>query len=270
MTTNTPAALSDQIAGAQVAEQRTAHDLIRSMSGEFGKVLPETVPVDTFLRLALTELQRNDGLQKCTASSLLGALMLSAQLGLEPGGPLGHLYLTPRRVKNSTGQHEQAVVPIIGYKGLVELARRSGKVGTVKAQIIREGDLFDQGFDTGRGGEYTVWRPADHDEKRPAIGVLAWATLNGSDALQTRFTPIDAVNARRDRGAAGAKGPWATDRDAMIRKTGIRALAPDLPQSTALAIAQRADERVAEYRTGAGLIDHETGEVIHDDGGDDQ
>lgn len=255
--------LTQQIAGAQSVERRTAHDLIRSMSGEFGKVLPQTVPVDTFLRLALTELQRNDGLQKCTGASLLGALMLSAQLGLEPGGPLGHLYLTPRRLKG-----EMTVVPIIGYKGLVELARRSGKVGTVKAQIVRDGDMFDQGFDTSRGGEYTVWRPADHDEKREPVGVLAWGTLVDTGAVQTRFTPIDVVNARRDRGAAGAKGPWSTDRDAMIRKTGIRALAPDLPQSTALALAQRVDERVTEYRTDVGLVDHETGEVVDSDGGD--
>lgn len=249
--------LSQQIAAAAPAGKRTAHDLVRSMTGEFGKVLPATVPVDTFLRLALTELQRNTDLQACSAPSLLGALMLSAQLGLEPGGPLGHLYLTPRRLRG-----DMTVVPIIGYKGLVELARRSGKVGTVKAQIIREGDHFDQGFDTARGGEYTVWRPADLDEKREPIGVLAWATLTDTDAVQTRFTPMDSVNARRDRGAAGQKGPWATDRDAMIRKTGIRALAPDLPQSTALALAQRADERITEYRTDAGLIDHETGEVI--------
>lgn len=249
--------LSQQIAVAAPAGKRTAHDLVRSMTGEFAKVLPQAVPVDTFLRLALTELQRNTDLQACSAPSLLGALMLSAQLGLEPGGPLGHLYLTPRRLKG-----DMTVVPIIGYKGLVELARRSGKVGTVKAQIIRKGDHFDQGFDTARGGEYTVWRPADLDEKREPIGVLAWATLTDTDAVQTRFTPMDAVNARRDRGAAGQKGPWATDRDAMIRKTGIRALAPDLPQSTALALAQRADERITEYRTDAGLIDHETGEVI--------
>lgn len=254
--------LSQTIASNQAAERRTAHDLVRSMSGEFAKVLPETVPVDTFLRLALTELQRNTDLQACSAPSLLGALMLSAQLGLEPGGPLGHLYLTPRRLKG-----DMTVVPIIGYKGLVELARRSGKVGTVKAQIVREGDLFDQGFDTARGGEYTTWRPLDHDETREPVGVLAWATLTDTAAVQTRYTPITAVNARRDRGAAGAKGPWSTDRDAMIRKTGIRALAPDLPQSTALALAQRADERITEYRTDAGLIDHETGEVIHAEGG---
>lgn len=260
--------LSSQIAGAQTAERRTAHDLVRSMSGEFGKVLPQTVPVETFMRLALTELQRNEDLQACSAPSLLGALMLSAQLGLEPGGPLGHLYLTPRRVKNAQGQYEQTVVPIIGYKGLVELARRSGKVGTVKAQIIREGDHYDQGFDTARGGEYTVWRPADHDEKREPTGVLAWATLIDTNAVQTRFTPIDKVFQRRERGAAGQKGPWRTDLDAMIRKTGIRALAPDLPQSTALALAQRADERITEYRTDAGLIDHETGEVIHTEGDD--
>lgn len=248
--------LSTAIATAQTTERRTAHDLVRSMSGEFSKVLPETVPVETFMRLTLTELQRNEDLQACSAPSLLGALMLSAQLGLEPGGALGHLYLTPRRVKG-----EQTVVPIIGYKGLVELARRSGKVGTVKAQIVREGDLFDQGFDTARGGEYTTWRPADHEEKRPPVGVLAWATL-ADGAVQTRYTPMDLVDARRDRGAAGQRGPWATDRDAMIRKTGIRALAPDLPASTALTLATRADERVTEYRTG-GLVDADTGEVLN-------
>lgn len=260
---NTPTTdLAQNIAAAQAPERRTAHDLVRSMSGEFAKVLPATVPVDTFLRLSLTELQRNTDLQACTAPSLLGSLMLAAQLGLEPGGPLGHLYLTPRRLKG-----EQTVVPIIGYKGLVELARRSGKVGTVKAQIIREGDHFDQGFDTARGGEYTIWRPADHDEKRAPIGVLAWANLTDGDAVQTRFTPIDAVNARRDRGAAGQKGPWATDRDAMIRKTGIRALAPDLPQSTAMALATRADERITEYRADVGtLVDADTGEVLDTDG----
>lgn len=252
--------LSTTIAGAQSQDRRTAHDLIRSMSGEFAKVLPEAVPVDTFLRLALTELQRNTDLQACSAPSLLGALMLSAQLGLEPGGPLGHLYLTPKRLK---GQG-LSVVPIIGYKGLAELARRSGKVGTIKAQIVREGDLFDQGFDTQRGGEYTVWRPVDHDENREPVGVLAWATLTDTAALQTRFTPIGAVYGRRDRGAAGAKGPWSTDLDAMIRKTGIRALAPDLPQSTALALATRTDERAIEYRTdGGGLVDVATGEVLH-------
>ncbi|HEX7352518.1 recombinase RecT [Brachybacterium sp.] len=256
--------LAGTIATNQSAEKRTAHDLIRSMIPEFGKVLPEAVPVDTFLRLALTELQRNTDLQACTPGSLLGSLMLAAQLGLEPGGPLGHLYLTPRRLKG-----EMNVVPIIGYKGLVELSRRSGKVGTVKAQIIRDGDLFDQGFDTQRGGEYTTWRPADHDEKRPPIGVLAWATLIDTGSVQTRFTPIDAVDARRDRGAAGAKGPWATDRDAMIRKTGIRALAPDLPASTAMALATRADERITEYRADVGgLIDAATGEVIHQEGTD--
>lgn len=262
--------LSQQIAAARPTEQRTALDLVRSMQGEFAKVLPAAVPVDTFLRLALTELQRNPDLQGCTAPSLLGALMLSAQLGLEPGGPLGHFYLTPRRVKDGNGGYAQAVVPIIGYRGLVELARRSGKVGEVDAAIVREGDTFDQGFDTTRGGSYTLWRPADFLEKREPIGVLAWATLTDTGDTQTRYTPIEQVYSRRDRGAAGQRGPWATDRDAMIRKTGIRALATSLPQSTTLALARRADERTVEYRADAGgLVDSETGEVIGD-GGEDQ
>jgi len=93
----------------------TVKDTIRAMEGEFARALPKHLPVDRFMRLVFTEISKTPQLARCSTPSLLGALMSAAQLGLEPG-PLGHVYLTPRRLKG-----ELQVVPIIGYKGMVEL-----------------------------------------------------------------------------------------------------------------------------------------------------
>lgn len=249
--------LSQTIATAQAPGRRTAHDLVESMRSEFVKALPATVSIDHFMRLALTELRTNPVLGTCTAESLLGALMVSARTGLEVGGPLGEFYLTPRRVKG-----EMTVVPIIGYRGLLKLARNTGTVGTIDAELVRDGDHFAMGFDLAKGGKFIEWHPADYLDTRPVIGVLAHAEIIGG-GTQYRYLPIEKVMERKARGSAGDKGPWASDYEAMVRKTGLRHLSSVLPQSTALATALKADEEVQTYRAGDIVhADPATGEVI--------
>ena len=243
MTTEQPSNLGNAIAQARPPEQRTAADLVNSMKGEFAKALPAHVTIDRFLRLALTELRMNSLLGNASAESLLGGLMTAARLGLDVGGPTGHFYLTPRRIKG-----DWSVVPIVGYRGLIELARRAG-VGQVNAQLVRDGDHFAEGFDNERGF-YAEWQPmTGGGNDRSVIGVLAAARLENGD-VQHRYLTIDEVMDRKARGAAGDKGPWATDLDAMIRKTGIRALVPMLPQSTDLAYAAQVDETPQTWRPG--------------------
>lgn len=239
----------------------SAFDLMKSMEREFAKALPAHVPVEQFMRTGLTELRQNPELQRCTADSLLGAFLVSARLGLEVGGPLGQFYLTPRLLKVKGGAHNEKawqVVPIVGYKGLLELAQRSGRVGAVGAELIREGDTFRRGYDSRLGGKLTLWEPADYLETREVVGVLAWAVVGNS--TQERYLPIEKVLERKGRGSAGDNGPWKTDFEAMVRKTGFRALTGDLPQSAALALARVADEEVQTYVPGS-LVDVGTGEL---------
>lgn len=243
--------LATTIAGARGDDKpKTAHDLVESMRGEFVKALPEHVSVDNFMRLALTELRGNPRLAACSGPSLLGALMVGARTGLEVGGPLGELYLTPRAVSvpgpDGKKSREWQVVPVIGYRGLIKLARNTGKVGAIDAELIREGDHFVMGFDTRKGGKFVEWSPLDYEDTRPVIGVLAHAELIGA-GMTYRYMPMSKVLERKGRGSAGDKGPWATDFEAMVRKTGLRALAPVLPQSSALALAVKADEETAHY-----------------------
>lgn len=230
---------------AQQAGPASVHALVQSMQGEFAKALPSVMPVDTFMRLALNELRAKPDLLQCSPESMLGALMTSARLGLEPGGPLGQFYLTPRRIDG-----RWSVVPIIGYKGLRDLALRSGKVSSIQSFLIREGDSFAYGSDEVRGF-WHEWRPdPDGDDERDWTGVLTIAQLTGGGKPVWRHLTHRQVMARKARGAAGSKGPWGTDEEAMVRKTGIRALVPDLPSSSVLAEANRVDEQVQVWRVG--------------------
>jgi recombination protein RecT len=247
--------LAAHIAGQQVQTGRaTAFDLVKSMESEFAKALPKHVPVEQFMRTAITELRQSPDLQQCSAESLLGAFLTAARLGLEVGGPLGEFYLTPRRVKGVP-----SVVPIVGYRGLLELARRSGRVGAIKAFLVYEGDVFREGANSERG-PYFDFEPLPGSPKGRAItGVLAVARLAGGDVQHNHMT-LDEVMDRKARGAAGDSGPWKTDRDAMIRKTALRALTRELPQSSGLALARQVDEQVQTFIPGE-TADPGTGEL---------
>jgi recombination protein RecT len=77
-----------------VQKTRTIADYITAMTPEIAKALPSHLKPERLARIVTTEIRRNPKLLECTRESLLGALMLSAQLGLEPG-PLGHVYYIP-------------------------------------------------------------------------------------------------------------------------------------------------------------------------------
>jgi recombination protein RecT len=262
-----PQGLSQRIQQSQQGQQvatRTAPSsdpavaLFQSMAPEFQKVLRDSLPVETFTRLALTELRANPQLGQCTTPSLLGALMTAARLSLEPGGPLGQFWLTPKRINvcvdrgANRWEKQWQVVPIIGYKGLRDLALRSGKVHSIQSFVVREGDSFRYGSNETRGF-WHEWEPADDDEDqsdRPWRGVLTIAQLPGAGKPVWRYLGRQQVLARKASGAAGDKGPWKDHEEAMVRKTGIRAIANDLPSSSIMQEAVRADEQVQVWHAG--------------------
>ena len=91
-------------------------DLIKAMTPEIKKALPEVITPERFTRMALSALNTTPKLQECTQMSFLAALMNAAQLGLEPNTPLGQAYLIPFNNKGVMECQFQ-----IGYKGLIDL-----------------------------------------------------------------------------------------------------------------------------------------------------
>jgi len=215
-------------------QAKTVRDLIERQKPELARALGDAIGVERFTRIVETELRRTPKLYECEPASLLGAMMLAAQLGLEPG-PLGHVYLVPFKSK---------VEFIVGYKGYIDLAFRSGQVKDVSAVIVHEGDSFNYAHGTSPLLRHVPLGPVG-DRKPEAVYAVARLRTGGAPFVV--LYPEDWERARK-RSASGAKGfgPWRDDEPAMIRKTAVRRLATWMPLSTSYWRADEADGTVPE------------------------
>jgi len=106
----------------------------KSVLERIRRALPHgTLTPQVLARIAISAMIKTPGLFHCTKESILEALLLSAELGLAPSGPLGLAYLIPYGSKCEF---------VVGYKGLVTLARRSAYVASITAEAVFEGDHF--------------------------------------------------------------------------------------------------------------------------------
>jgi recombination protein RecT len=218
---------------AQPTAQKNVIDLINRNEAELEKLLGKSLTVEQFKTAALTYLRLDPKLVECNPYSIVGGLRLGAQLGLSLG-PLGHFYLAP---------HAGEAVFILGYRGMVELAYRSGKVRRVSATVVREGDDFSFRYGTRSVLDHT---PSGAPADRQWVAAYAVAELtNGGKPFEVLY-PED-VEARRKRSALGKtnRGPWGTDTEAMWRKSAVRQLQRWLPQTPAMAQASEQDETIA-------------------------
>lgn len=227
----------------------TIYDLIKRQRSEIEAALPNVgVTAERLTRIVMTQLRVNEKLANCTPQSLLGALMLTAQLGLEPG-PLGQAYLVP------FGNEVQF---IIGYRGLISLAYRSGGI-IVSAYEICQNDLFDHNYGTGQV-EHTFKLSRD---RGPTVGVWAKAIMPTGQQSILVMTKAE-VEEHRARSRSKNNGPWVTDYDAMAKKTVIRALCSQLPLSSEAQKAIAADETAVVFDKEEGIIDATEAPVVVD------
>jgi len=228
-------------AAAQAKQQPTMKDLVEAQLPAIERQLGGTMNSDAFVRAVLSEITKSSDLMQADPKTLLGGVMLAAQLRLEIGSGLGEFYLTPRKERG-----RQICLPIIGYQGLIKLVLRSEFVLNVQAFLVREGDDFSYGANAERGMFYD-WVPQDFEETRPWIGVVATARMKSGGTTWVYLTRAQ-VEARRP--SYWASTPWKTNEDEMVKKTGVRALAKYLPKSTDLGRALEADEQKVQHIRG--------------------
>lgn len=218
-------------------------------------MLPKHMDADRMVKIALRALRTTPKLMECTLESLMASVISCSSLGLEPNTPLGHAYLIPfsksRKVGNSWEKTTDVQV-VIGYRGMVDLARRSGEIISISTRVVYENDPFEieYGLD-----ERLVHKPALGERGRP-IGAYAVAKLKGGGYQWEYMTLEDlydvrnasqgyaaAVDSAKKYGSGEVKHPWATNEEEMMRKTPLRRLFKMLPISIELASALTLDER---------------------------
>lgn len=231
--------------GRNVPPAQELATLVTKMAPEMARALPRHMNPDRMARMVLTTIRVNPQLGNCSQASFLGSIMTAAQLGLEVG-PLGYVYLVPYK-----GQCQL----ILGYQGMIELARRSGLVTNIYACVVREGDRFRYKLGLHRDIEH---EPSDDPERetKPITHVYAVAHYKEGPPDFVVLSRAE-VAKRRARSAAANSGPWKTDEEAMTLKTAVRALWRWLPKSTEMARALAVEEvaETGESQAGAWDVD---------------
>ena len=214
MTNKIQEVTKNQVANTN-GEKKTMQAYIKSMEGEIKKALPSVITPERFTRMVLSAISTNPKLGSCTPSSFLGAMMSAAQLGLEPNTPLGQAYILPYQNKGNLEAQFQ-----LGYKGLIDLAYRSGEVEIVQAQIVYENDTFECEY----GLEPKLTHiPADSDRGN-AIKVYAmFKTKSGGYGFEVMSMDDVRTHAKKYSQAYGSSfSPWATNFEEMAKKTVLK------------------------------------------------
>lgn len=221
--------------------------LDRLVSDSLASVLPRHLTAETFAKIVGAEFVRNPKLAECTPVSLALCLITAAQHGLSPSSPLGHAYLIPRnsKYKDKDGRDawRQECTLLIGYKGLCELARRTGEIARMDARCVYEGETFDI---TGGTNPEIIHKPSLTVVRTDAKIIAAYAVAVMKDGgIYFDFVTKSEIDARRARSGTGKYGPWADDYAAMARKSAIRKLLGGglVPLSAELAEAIDTEDR---------------------------
>lgn len=228
-------------AAAAAKSNPTMKDLVEAQRAAIERQLGGAMNSDAFVRAVLSEITKQPKLMSADPKTVLGGVMLAAQLRLEIGSGMGEFWLTPRREKG-----KDICLPIIGFQGLVKLALRSEMVTNVQAFIVRDGDDFTYGADAERGMFYE-WRPKDFEEDRQPIGVVATAKMRAGGTTWVYLTAGQVISRRP---SYWESTPWKTHQEEMWKKTAVRALAKYLPKSTDLGRAIEADEQKVQHVKG--------------------
>ncbi|WP_231642956.1 recombinase RecT [Ralstonia syzygii] len=220
-----PAKLSDMKPKEQIAY------LLKTKQAEIAKMLPKHLHADRLLKVAQIAATTTPALAKCDVASLVGAIGQCAQMGLEPNTVLGHAYLVPfntkRKDANGAERWVNSVQVIIGYKGLIDLARRSGQIVSIAAHEVCERDKFElvYGLD-----EKLVHTPS-LEERGGIIGFYAVAKLKDGGHCFEFMSLKQVEQIMQGTQSKGKYGPWKDNFTEMGRKTVIRRLAKYLPLS---------------------------------------
>lgn len=209
--------------GSAVAKRDTGPGaMIRQYREDFTQVLPSHINGDTWIRLAQGVLRRDKNLARIAGAnpaSLMQALMECARLGHEPG--TDSFYLIPMGGEIEGWE---------GYKGVIERMYRAGAVVSVKAELVKENDVFHFTPDMDRPDHRVEW----FSDRGKILGAYSYAEMqNGTTSKVVIINQqyIQQVKAM-SKGSNSASSPWVKWYDQMVLKTALHRLEPFVPTSS--------------------------------------
>lgn len=251
------------------AKDTSIKGYVKAMESGIRAALPSVMTPERFTRIVMTALSTTPELNECTPQSFLGAMMTAAQLGLEPNTPLGQAYLIPYKNKGVLEAQFQ-----IGYKGLIDLAYRSGEVELVQAQCVYEGDeiVYQFGLEPK-----LVHIPADHNRGALSKVYALFKTKSGGFGFEVMNVEEIKEHAKKySKSYGSAYSPWTKNFEEMAKKTVLKKCLKYAPLKSEFARGISSDETIKTavdadmftipdetvYEAEAVEVNTETGEVL--------
>lgn len=240
------------IATAQKAQEQDAQNkkkmqaLITSMKPQIEAALPSVLTGERFSRMILSAMSTTPQLAACTPQSFLGAMMQAAQLGVEPNTPLGQAYLIPFRNKGVLECQFQ-----LGYKGLIDLAYRSGAVKDIQAHEVYENDVFE--YELGLT-PILKHKPAIKNRGEVIVYYAIYHTKDGGYGFEVMSKEDIQKHAEGySQSYKSTYSPWTNNFDEMAKKTVIKKCLKYAPLKTEFIRQLAADNTIktelAEHMT---------------------
>ena len=213
----------------------------------------------------------NQALQNCDRNTVISGALLGESLNLSPSPQLGQYYLVPFNNKKKGMQDAQFV---LGYKGYVQLALRSGQYKSINVEIVKQGEYKGRDPITG-DPRFQFLEDDDEWERLPVIGymasfeylngfrkVLYWSKekmMNHADRYSAAFSRKAYENLIAGNIPQGEMWKyssfWYKDFDSMAKKTMLRQLISKWGiMSTDMQSAYESDSRVIEETESGQLV----------------
>lgn len=227
---------------------RTVLDVINGpgFQNQIKMALPKNLTPERLTRIVMTEFRKSPKLQTATPASFMAAVIQAAQLGIEPGSALGLGYLVPF-MNYKTKQQECQF--ILGYRGMISLARRSGEILSINAYVVHKNDEFSYQLGLHPDIRHV---PSSSANPGPVVFVYAVAQLRGG-GVQFEVMSRAEIEAIRnssqgwksaEKFQSTAQSPWTTHFDEMAKKTVVRRMFKYLPVSTEANYALDIEDRI--------------------------
>lgn len=242
--------------------------LLAQNKGLIEKALPKHLNPDRLLQVAQTAAISTPALLECYIPTLIAGIVQCSMMGLEPNTVLGHAYLVP--FWNGSKRRKDVQV-IVGYKGMIDLARRSGQINSIAAHAVFEKDFFEYQYGLD---EKLIHVPSDDNDRGSITHFYAVAHMkDGGHAFEVMSrAKVEAIREGSEAYKYAKKNekktPWIDNFEEMGRKTAIRRLSKFLPLSVELATAVALDARAADGKDQnlEGVLDGDYTVLGDDDG----
>jgi len=224
------------------------------------KALPGGQSPNAIIQAAVFQISNTPALKECSIPSLIGAVLNTSLLGLNP--TLGHCFYVPRNVRRGDEWAKECIFQI-GYQGLIELAFRTGNVRELFAEVVREGDAFD--FERGTNPKITHKPQLDNTGKLVSAYAVVEFANGGRQFVVMGRNEIEKRRLASANQKGDASGIWAQWTDEMWKKTALRSLLKITPLSSQVSTAMSTDDKTVN------IDDIKQGAIggAHDAEGDD-